>query len=205
MVRLYDGPLMGINHARSAHAALHEAQLVLARSLSAGSTPETVSKFEALVRGSLEDLGVGAARAPAPNVMAAREKVENQLRDWSGAALVNPRSLCPAASREIPTSFLLAEKGDRLMASIDDLVELVAAYCGYECRTAAEATAVTDRTMMLAVAAGTVAIGLIIALASPTSMARPIRAAVRVAERVAAGNFTDDIAVPPPRRTRASA
>ena len=29
VVRLYDGPLMGINHARSAHAALNEARLVL--------------------------------------------------------------------------------------------------------------------------------------------------------------------------------
>ncbi len=193
VVRLYDGPLMGINHARSAHAALHEAQLVLARSLIVGSTPETVAKFEALVRGSLEDLGVVRERAPAPNVTAAREKVESQLKGWSGAAL---KILKPVSGgvTEIPTSFLLAEQGDKLMASIDDLVELVAAY-GYEFRTAAEATAVTDRTMMLAVAAGTVAIGLIIALAFSYSMARPIRAAVRVAERVAAGNFTDDIAV----------
>ena len=72
VVRLYDGPLMGINHARSAHAALHEARLVLARGLTAGSSPEMVAKFEALVRGSLEDLNVVRERAPAPNVAAAR-------------------------------------------------------------------------------------------------------------------------------------
>ena len=29
VVHLYDGPLMGINHARSAHAALNEARLVV--------------------------------------------------------------------------------------------------------------------------------------------------------------------------------
>jgi methyl-accepting chemotaxis protein len=192
VVRLYDGPLMGINHARSAHAALHEARLVLARSLVAGSSPEMVSKFEALVRGSLEDLNVVRERAPASNVSTAREKVESQLREWSTAAL---KILKPSAGvTEIPTSFVLSQQGDRLMAAIDDLVELVAAY-GYEFRTAAEATAAADRATMMTVAAGTVAIGLIIALAFSYSMSRPILTAVRVAERVAAGNFTDEIAV----------
>jgi methyl-accepting chemotaxis protein len=193
VVRLYDGPLMGINHARSAHAALHEARLVLARSLVAGSSPEMVSKFEALVRGSFEDLNVVRERAPAPNVAAAREKVETQLKEWSSAAL---KILKPATGgvTEIPTSFLLSQQGDKLIASIDDLVDLVAAY-GYEFRTTAEAAVAADRTTMMAVAAGTVAIGLIIALAFSYSMSRPIRAAVRVAERVAAGNFADDIAV----------
>jgi methyl-accepting chemotaxis protein len=166
---------------------------VLARGLTAGSSPEMVAKFEALVRGSLEDLNVVRERAPAPNVAAAREKVESLLKDWSGAAL---KILKPAEGgvTEIPTSFLLSQQGDKLMASIDDLVELVAAY-GYEFRTAAEATVVADRTTMMTVAAGTVAIGLLIALAFSYSMSRPIRAAVRVAERVAAGNFADDIAV----------
>jgi methyl-accepting chemotaxis protein len=46
---------------------------------------------------------------------------------------------------------------------------------------------------MMSVAIGTVAIGLIIALAFSYSMTRPILAAVRVAERVAAGNFADHI------------
>ena len=31
VVQLYDGPLMGINHARSAHAALNEARLIMQR------------------------------------------------------------------------------------------------------------------------------------------------------------------------------
>ena len=38
VVRLYDGPLMGINHARSAHAGLNEARLVMQRSLTDGAT-----------------------------------------------------------------------------------------------------------------------------------------------------------------------
>ncbi len=122
VVRLYDGPLMGINHARSAHAGLHDARLVLQRGLVAGSSSELVAQFEALVRGSAEDLNVVRERVAAPNVTAAREKVETQLKDWSTAALkiLKPS---PGGATEIPTSFLLAQQGDRLMASIDDLVE----------------------------------------------------------------------------------
>lgn len=193
VVRLYDGPLMGINHARSAHAALHEARLVLQRSLVAGASAGMVEKFEKLVRSSFEDLGVVRERAPSPSVAAAREKVETELKDWSIAAL---KILKPSSGgiNEIPTSFLLAQQGDKVIASIDDLVELVAAY-GYEYRTAAEAAVEQARTMMLSVALGTVAVGLIIALAFSYSMSRPISAAVRVAERVAAGNLTDDISV----------
>ncbi|MCP3470891.1 methyl-accepting chemotaxis protein [Bradyrhizobium sp. CCGUVB1N3] len=193
VVKLYDGPLMGINHARSAHAALHEAHLVLQRSLVAGASGDMVTKFERLVRSSFEDLNVVRERAPSPSVAAAREKAESQLKDWSGAALkiLKPS---PGGVTEIPTSFLLVEQGDRLMASIDDLVELVAAY-GYEYRTAAEGAVEQARTTMLSVAVGTVVIGLIIALAFSYSMSRPISAAVRVAERVAAGNFTDEISV----------
>jgi methyl-accepting chemotaxis protein len=38
VVRLYDGPLMGINHARSAHAGLSEARLILQQVLSKGTS-----------------------------------------------------------------------------------------------------------------------------------------------------------------------
>jgi methyl-accepting chemotaxis protein len=193
VIRLYDGPLMGINHARAAHAALHEARLVLQRNLLAGSSGEQVKKFEDLVRSSFEDLKVVRERTSSPNVTNVREKVEGQLKEWSIGALKILKSSA-GGTTEIPTSFLLAQQGDRLMTSIDDLVELVAAY-GYEYRTEAEAAVDSARTTMLSVAVGTALIGLVIALAFTYSMSRPISAAVRIAERVAAGNFMDDISV----------
>src|SRR5467141_2980308 len=57
-VRLYDGPLMGINHARSAHAALNGARLLMQAGLSAGAPKETVEKIEKLVAGITDDLKV---------------------------------------------------------------------------------------------------------------------------------------------------
>ena len=87
VVRLYDGPLMGINHARSAHAALNEARLIMQRNLTEGASTETVTKFEKLVRNIFDDLGVVRERVHSSNVKAAREKVEGRLRDWSDAGL----------------------------------------------------------------------------------------------------------------------
>src|SRR5260370_6989300 len=62
VMRLYDGPLMGINHARSAHAALNEARVIMQRSLSEGASNETVAKFEKLLGGVFEALKVVRAR-----------------------------------------------------------------------------------------------------------------------------------------------
>ncbi len=45
VVRLYDGPLMGINHARSAHAALNAARLFMQTGLREGASKETVAKI----------------------------------------------------------------------------------------------------------------------------------------------------------------
>src|SRR5437899_2312121 len=83
VVRLYDGPLMGINHARSAHAALNEARLLIYRSSVEGSSKEAVTKFEKLIRGVNEDIAVVRDRIHSPNVTKAREKVEARLKEWS--------------------------------------------------------------------------------------------------------------------------
>jgi methyl-accepting chemotaxis protein len=193
VVRLYDGPLMGINHARSAHAGLNEARLIMQRSLTDGATSEAVTRFEKLVRNISEDLSVVRDRVQSATVKAAREKAEAGLRTWSGAGLKILKS-APGGLTEIPTTFSLMQQGDEAVAALDDLVELVAAY-GFDFRTEAEASVAEARTAMLGIAVGTALIGLVLAIAFAYSLSKPISAAVRVAERVAAGNFADDIAV----------
>lgn len=86
VVRLYDGPLMGINHARSAHAALNEARLVMQRSLTDGATSEAVTRFEKLVRNISEDLNVVRDRVQSAAVKTAREKAEASLNATIEAA-----------------------------------------------------------------------------------------------------------------------
>jgi methyl-accepting chemotaxis protein len=191
VVRLYDGPLMGINHARSAHASLNEARLMMQRGLIEGAPVATVARFEKLIGSIFEDLNVVRERVQSPNAKASREQAESRIRAWSdqGLKILKP---VPGGVTELPTQFDLAQKGDEAVAALDDLVENVAAF-GFEYRTEAEATVAEARTTMLGIAIGTALIGLVLAVAFAYSMSKPISAAMRIAERVAAGNFTDQI------------
>ena len=191
VVRLYDGPLMGINHARSAHAALNEARLILQQNLGGSAYAGSAARFEKRIGNIFEDLNVVRERVHSQSVSAARDKAESGVREWSGAVLkiLKPS---PDGLTEIPTTFAVAKLGDNAVAAVDDLVEMVAAY-GFDYRTEAEAAVAAARTAMLGIAIGTVLIGLMIALAFAYSLSRPIFAALRVAERVAAGDFTDNI------------
>src|SRR5690348_8487583 len=87
VVRLYDGPLMGINHARSANAALNEARLVLQQSLGGSAIAGSAARFEKQVANILEDLNVVRDRLRSQTVSAARDKAESNVREWSSAVL----------------------------------------------------------------------------------------------------------------------
>ena len=193
VVRLYDGPLMAINHARSAHAALNDARLLMQRGLSGSEPEQTVGKLEKLLADVEDDLGVVRVRADNKDVAIALERAETSFRDWSKAGLM---IIKPAATGHtaLPLTFSVVQKGDGTVAAFDDLVEIVAAY-GFDYRTAAEATVASARTEMVALALGTTVLGLIIAVAFAYSTSKPIFAAMHIAGRVAAGTFTDQIEV----------
>ncbi len=137
VVRLYDGPLMAVNHARSAHAELNAALLILKTSESTGVSKETTANYEKLLKAMFEDLDIVRERVQSNSVNAAREQASQKLHAWSDAAL---KILKPAPNglTELPTTFFVSKLGTEAVASVDDLVELVAAY-GFEFRNAAEA------------------------------------------------------------------
>jgi diguanylate cyclase (GGDEF)-like protein len=191
VVRLYDGPLMGINHARSAHAALNEARLLVQPGLSDPVAKETVARFEKLNAEIADDLEIVRERVKSADVVAALEQAEGRIRDWSktGLTVLSPPS---GGLRLVPMSFSVVEKSDKAAAALDDLVEMVAGY-GFGFRMEAEAAVAANRTTMLALAIGTALVGLLLAITFAYSMSKPIFAAMRIAERVAAGNFNDRI------------
>jgi len=191
VVNLYDGPLMGINHARSAHAALNEARLLMQRSLSESDSKETAAKFEKLLDEIAADLKIVRERVRSKDVLAALELAEGRVRDWSVAGLQvlkPPRGGMTA----VPATYSIVQKSERAVAALDDLVEMVAAY-GFDHRMEAEATVAAARTTMLAITIGTALIGLMLAVAFAYSMSKPIFAAMRIAEFVAGGRFTNRI------------
>ena len=87
VVRLYDGPLMGINHARTAHAALNEARLLVTPGLGDSVPAETAIKFQALLTEITENLKIVRERVKNADVAAALAKAEDRIRDWSDTEL----------------------------------------------------------------------------------------------------------------------
>src|SRR3984893_10748641 len=109
VVRLYDGPLMAINHARSAHAALNDARLLMQRSCSGGASKESVAKIGKLLTVITDDLKVVRERVKNKDVTAALERAEGKIRDWSeaGQMIVNP----PAGGlTALPATFSVVQK-----------------------------------------------------------------------------------------------
>jgi methyl-accepting chemotaxis protein len=193
VMRLYDGPLMGINHARSAHAMLNEARLTVQRGLSDGASNETVAKFEKLLADAFADLSIVRERVQTPNVKEALERAESGIRKWSDGVLKILKPT-PAGLTEIPTTFAIAQQSSEAVAAIDDLVEQVAAY-GFDFRAQSDMEVKTVRATMLTIAGATALVGLLLAIAFAYSLSKPIFASMKVAERVAAGNFADHIEV----------
>ena len=196
VVRLYDGPLMGINHARAAHAALNEARLILQQGQSVGASTGSLAKFEKLASAISEDLAVVRDRIQAANVNTVREKAEGRVREWSNAALKILKPT-PGGLTEVPTSFAVKKLGDDAVASVDDLVEMVAAY-GYDFRNEAEATVAASHVTMIASAAGGLILGLMFAIGFAYSLSRPISALAKSMLELADGNF--EVVLPGLRR-----
>ncbi|HEU0148464.1 MAG TPA: methyl-accepting chemotaxis protein [Bradyrhizobium sp.] len=196
VVRLYDGPLMAVNHARSAHAELNAALLILKSSESTGASKEAAAKYEKLVKSLFEDLDVVRERVQSNNVNAAREQASKKLREWSDAAF---KILKPPADglTEIPTAYSLSRLGAEAVASLDDLVELVAAY-GFEFRNEAESDVAASRMMMNTAIVGTLVLGLALAIGFAYSLSRPIVALEKSMIELADGNF--DVALPGVKR-----
>ena len=196
VVRLYDGPLMAVNHARSVHAELNAALLILKSSESTGVSKEATAKYEKLLKAMFEDLDVVRERVQASNVNAAREQAGKKLRDWSDAAL---KILKPAPNglTELPTAFFVSKLGADAVASVDDLVELVAAY-GFEFRNEAEAKVAESRTTMITAIVGSLVLGLALAIGFAYSLSRPIVALEKSMIQLADGDF--DVVLPGVKR-----
>jgi methyl-accepting chemotaxis protein len=187
VVELYDGPLMGINHARAAHAALNEARLMVQQGESGEASPQAAAMFENLVKNIFEDLAVVRDRIQATKVREGQDRAESKVRDWSNAVLKTLKP-APGGLTELPATFTVRGLGQDAVASVDDLVEMVAAY-GYEYRTEAEANVSAARQAMIIASAAGLLVGLIVAIGFAYSLSKPISMLAKSMLGLAEGDF----------------
>jgi methyl-accepting chemotaxis protein len=187
VVQLYDGPLMGINHARAAQAELNEARLILQQGLSVEASGETAAKFEKLAQSIFEDFGVVRERIQAPNVRSAQENAESKVREWSTSVLKILKPT-PGGLTELPATFTVTKLGEGAAATVDDLVEMVAAY-GYDYRAEAEASVSAARLTMIIASAVGLLVGLMLAIGFAYSLSKPISMLAKSMLNLAEGDF----------------
>lgn len=195
VVSTYDGPLMGVNYARSAHSKLTKASTMMRRSIALRdlSSGQAAEDIERLVDDAKADLKVVRERVREPSVLSSLDRVEEGLRIWKSAGLSILKSQTGGVT-EITMPSEIARLGELVLTALDDLVEQTAAY-GFDIREKAQSSAQALRTRLIALSAVVGIFTLLSACAFAYSLARPIREAVSIAGRVASGVFTDEIAV----------
>jgi methyl-accepting chemotaxis protein len=146
VVDLYDGPLMGISHARLARSSPDEARSVVQLGLSEAIAKEPSTTFGKL-NPSADDVRSVRERVAIEDVTVALEHAESRGRDWSKTVVL---TLSPSdhGPMMLPMSFSVEEKSRIAATVLDDLVEVVTAY-GFGYPMEAEDSVATTRAKML--------------------------------------------------------
>ena len=195
VIKVYDGPLMAVNYARSAQLRFAVARRVVEEAL-ARREPAS-AKDLALVDESMKqlasDMGVVKERmASAVGFNDGIEKIMPLADDWykAGMAYLKPAA---AGATELPMPQLVIAKGRVVGETIDLVVENASAY-GFNFRSTAEETAGDSKRNLIVLGGIAIIAGLLMAFVMAASFSRPIRHAMAVAEDIASGNFSVEIA-----------
>jgi len=193
VVRLYDGPLMAVSHARSAQWRLSEARHAMERAiiLRDSSSSMNLEEMDKAMKQFVADMAVVRERMieAGSNVSSDVDSVLALADQWykMGLSYLRP----PAGGlTELPRTAVLYAKAGDLVNMMEILVEYVTAN-GFNFRSRAEQTAETSKTNLIVLAGIASVIGLLLAFGIAYSFTRPIRNAMSLSERIAAGDFTE--------------
>ncbi len=194
VVRLYDGPLMAVNHARAAQANFAEARRGIEKAIMLRE-PLSAAGFAAIDKSMKEfasDLDVVRERmAGATGFDDGTARLKPLVDDWykTGMAYLKPPS---GGVLQLPTSQTVTAKGAAISEALDVVVENASAY-GLNFRSEAETTADSSKVNLTILASASVIAGLVLAFLMAATFSRPIRQAMASSEEIAAGVFTNEI------------
>jgi methyl-accepting chemotaxis protein len=189
--RLYDEPLMAINHSRAAQLSFAKARNAIEKSilLREEVKPAEFAAIEKALKEFRSDINIVKERmARATGFDSGIDKIIPLVDDWYkvGMAYLKP----PATGVvQLPLPQAVIAKGSAVAAEIDLIAENAGAY-GYEFRAQAEADAESSRTHLMAVAGVTLVAGIAFAFLLAASLTRPLRALIGPLAEIAAGKLT---------------
>jgi methyl-accepting chemotaxis protein len=193
VVQLYDQSFMATSHARAAQAKFNEARAAMERGLlmRESAPPNNIATLEAAMKDVFEELKVAAERMKGSESADSVKDAEKVAREWyqAGMGIIRP----PAQGVvQLPMANSVLGKADAVAEAIDLVVESASAY-GFEFRSAAEASVTGSRRNLIILAAATGVICLLLSLGMAYSFTRPLRGAMAFSERIAAGDFTQEV------------
>ncbi|MFC3229074.1 methyl-accepting chemotaxis protein [Marinibaculum pumilum] len=191
---MYDGPLMGISHARAAQtdfaaAARHMSQAI-SLSQSFGSEVDRAA-IDAAYEAFQGNLDVVRERlAGDPLAVSQADSIQALAADWKakGDMILTGRTVDGAPITSLPTLTVVQRQDAQIASDLTALVEEVAVH-GYTFRSEAEEIVAADLQITLALLGLIVVAGLTAAALLARGIVRPIRTAVAAAERVAGGDL----------------
>ena len=191
IVRLYDEPLVGVNYARAASATLSDARRLMDQSLPVGSgqSAAAIGSLRRMKSEIAEDLRIVRQRMNDAAVIGALDSAETSVAVWfDNCAMVLVAT--PGGVVALPMPALIEQQAKSANARLDDLVEQVAAN-GYAYRARAQGEIRTSSVVLASLCGGIILSSALFVLLLAYTLIRPIRAATRIAEAVAAGNNVD--------------
>ena len=192
--QMYDGPLMTINFARSAKTNF----LALERSVQRGfRNPELLSDEDyldtltELQETIVEDLDVVLERTSDQRIVDLIGQINAEQEQWWDLASAAIESAGDGAATLAGNA-----RADELAAAVDGDLDLVVEYAaegGYLFRTSSDATIAETRTFLIAMIAGTVLLGLLIASLTAFSICRPMGRMTQSMKRLSEGDLELDV------------
>jgi methyl-accepting chemotaxis protein len=191
VVGLYDGPLMGVNYARSAQLDFAKARQVAERALvlrEAASAADLAQIDEAMQQLTSDIAVLKERMGKAAGFNQGVDTVLPLAEEWRNAAMayLKPRA---GGLTELPLVQVVVAKGNAVSAALDVLAENASAY-GFNFRSQAEAAAASSEKYLIALGAAAIVVGLAMAFVMAASFSRPIKHAMAVSEEIASGNLT---------------
>jgi len=191
VVQLYDKPFMAVSYARGAQVRFSDARKAFEVGLLRDDTVREahIAAFSASMKDVTDDLAIVSERLSdteyADRVAQARQLAE----EWRRAAETVITGATPGDTLSATDE---KNKADTVAAAIDQVVEDASEY-GFKFRAQAKAKVADSRVGLITLATATVLAGVLFSLGIAVSLGRAIRNAVGISERIANGNFSEQV------------
>ena len=195
VVRLYDEPLMAINHARSAQLNFAKVRRAIETAilLRQASKPAEFSVIEKSMQEFRSDISIVKERmVHADGFKSGIDKIVLLAEQWHNVAMTYLKPPAEGVT-QLPLPQLVIAQGAAVASEIDVIAENANAY-GYDFRSLAESAAANSRIRLIALATITLVTGIVLAVWLAASLTRPLRALIKPFGELAEGRL--NVAIP---------